>query len=197
MCLAIVKLPDASVPEDNLKRGWIANPDGAGFAYVKDGKVVIEKRFMSYKAFREEYLRLSSLNSKSKFLIHFRIGTSGAKDASNTHPFAIDGGALIHNGCLTGTEAVWGTGASDTNMFANMFRSALSYDSVNNNMDKLNDALIGSKICLLYDDGRHLIINEKSGYWEKGVWYSNRSFLNTKIKEQESDDAMLGYVGVD
>lgn len=176
MCLAILRPSGIQVPKANLVTGWQHNPDGAGYAFVKDGKVVIRKGFMKLKPFLESYEVDAAINPESNFLIHFRITSQGSNTEDNTHPFPIEGGALIHNGTLTGTGSTYGTGESDTRKFANMFSKNLTFDFVEQNKSKLNLATRGSKLVMLYDDDRYQIVNESDGNWNEGVWYSNYSW---------------------
>ena len=176
MCLAIVKPKGLIIPDNALRAGWIGNSDGGGYAFVKDGKVEIRNAIMKLKDFLERYRQDEAENPESAFLVHFRICSMGAKSADNTHPFPIEGGALIHNGTLTGTAAKYGMGPSDTKLFADRYAKDLSYDFVLKHKDAWNSALTGNKLGLLYDDGRYQIVNEDSGVWSEGIWYSNHSF---------------------
>lgn len=176
MCLAIFKPGKLIIPEDALRRGWQGNSDGAGFAYVRGGKVVIEKGFMTVKAFLEAYNTAFKANKKSPMLIHFRIRSQGDKSEANTHPFPIKGGALIHNGTLDGTGSKYMEGKSDTALFAEQLGERLDFDTVSAHKKDLGDALGWNKVVLLYDNGNHVIINESMGHWENDVWFSNHSY---------------------
>lgn len=176
MCLAIVKPAGKDVPLEHLRQGWVSNPDGAGFGYVKDGKAVSSKGFMKLKEFLEAYNMTVEAHPESNFLIHFRICSMGTISEDNTHPFHIENGLLIHNGTLTGTTAKYRDGPSDTKLFADMFKQNLSFDFVQKNKAEFDAALVGSKLAMLYDDNTYQIVNEKDGYWVDGVWYSNHSY---------------------
>lgn len=165
--------------------GWQHNPDGAGYSFVKDGKVVFRKGYMKLKDFLNTYEVDEAANQESNFLIHFRITSQGSNTAENTHPFPIEGGALIHNGTLTGTGSKYGSGPSDTALFANQFSKNLTFDFVQTHKSKLNLAIRGSKLVMLYDDGSFQIINEDEGHWDKGVWYSNYSYRTYKTLYQD------------
>ena len=68
------------------------NSDGAGFMYVNDGKVVIDKGYMTWKKFYKRYQKLCRKfnNFENQSLImHFRIGTSSGNTPQNTHPYPI------------------------------------------------------------------------------------------------------------
>lgn len=173
MCVAILKLPAGSVTEDRLRACFNNNRDGGGFAFVKDGKVVINKGFMEFKDFMDAYALALAENKDSKFLIHFRIATAGAVSPANTHPFPVSGGALIHNGHMFYT--LRSAEKSDTRLTAEKL-STLLPDRATWFLAK--DVLakeLGSynKVAVLFDDGEHLILNEDNGKWENNVWYSN------------------------
>lgn len=193
MCLAIVKPASAVISSDNLRNGWLANPDGGGYAYVKEGKVVISKGFRKLKDFMAAYTEDSIRNANSPFLVHFRICSLGEVSDDNTHPYPIDNGALIHNGTLTGTGARYGTGPSDTKLFSQRYRDALSFDFVQKYKPKWDTALSGSKLCMLYEDGRYQIVNEKDGVWDGGIWYSNRSYLGSLGRQRPWEDEWEDY----
>lgn len=177
MCLAIYKPASVLIPEDHLRNGWIGNPDGAGFAFIKDGEVEIRKGFMLLKDFMTAYKEAAESNPDSPFLVHFRIRSMGSREAINTHPYRLpDGGALIHNGTITGTGATWDTGDSDTQFFIKKYGDSLTFDIVTEIMDDLEKALDYNKLVMLWGNGKHIIVNESVGQWDEGVWYSNGTF---------------------
>ena len=197
MCLAIFKPAKSNITEDILSQGWLGNSDGAGFAYVHKGKVVISKGYMKLQEFLEAYRTASKLHAKSPFIIHFRIKSMGAKNEDNTHPFPIEGGALIHNGTLTGTKAEWDKGPSDTALFAQRYFSHLSYAEVHANKEEFEEAVVYNKIAMLYNSGQYIILNEKNGVWHNDVWYSNHSFKawNSRSARTITADEASGMLG--
>jgi glutamine amidotransferase len=176
VCLAIYKPADVDVPEIHLQNGWIRNPDGAGYAYVHKGKVLIKKGFMLLKEFMESYNDSKKKFKKSPFLVHFRVRTQGDRSEANTHPFPIEGGALIHNGAISGTGAAFSQGPSDSAMFAEKYKDKLKKGVILKYKEGWDLALKHNLLVLLYDDGGHVIINEEDGIWDNGVWYSNSGF---------------------
>lgn len=178
MCLAVFKPADKEVSDEYLKAGWQINSGGAGFAYVRKGKMMVVKELMKLQEFLDAYRLHQSKNKKSDFLIHFRIPSMGSHGASNTHPFLFEHGALIHNGTIHGTGAIHGTGLSDTGKFTERYGPKLTFENVEKNKRAIDDALGYNKIAILYTDGRHQIINESDGHWMDGVWYSNNFFLS-------------------
>lgn len=176
MCLAILKPAKVKVPEESLRMGWQGNSDGAGFAYIDNGKVVAVKGLMTWKEFLAAYQAAAKKFKSSPFLIHFRIKSMGDKSAENTHPFPINGGMLIHNGTIDGTGATWNSGPSDTKCFAETFGDRLTYDFAKEHKEKLEEALGHNKVAMLYGDGQYVILGEKNGTWNDDVWYSNYSY---------------------
>ena len=52
MCIIIAKNRNGRLPsEEELKTSFEYNSDGAGFMYIDNGKVVIDKGYMTYDSF--------------------------------------------------------------------------------------------------------------------------------------------------
>lgn len=181
MCVALVQQKGKALTAAELRRGWDSNPHGGGFAYVKDGKVAIEKGFMEYTDFRDAYFKAVGLyGENSPFLVHMRIATSGGTSLSNTHPFPVKGGAMIHNGILftpSGERAGKAPDRkSDTRVVAESLYNILVLEDVKRASAGIARAIGGgNKLCFLYDSGDYHIINESAGYWRDGIWHSNSS----------------------
>ena len=103
MCLLIVSyktFPD----RDLLQAGEKGNPDGAGIAWIDNGKVKWKK------GLRARDLEEIGLTTNPPWLIHFRKATVGKNIPQLTHPFVFDlsastelegeteAGVLAHNG---------------------------------------------------------------------------------------------------
>jgi len=194
MCLALVKLPEAVLPIENIKAGWISNPDGGGFAYNKKGKIQVVKGLMTLKEFGIAYDKAAKANPAATFLVHFRIRTQGDRNEANTHPFEYNNMAMIHNGTIDGTGAKYGEGMSDTALFVAKFKDDLTLENLSKYKDELEQALSYNKLGFLHGDGKHFILNETVGTWDKGVWYSNstykpRSYYSPTADMLEDDDS--------
>lgn len=176
MCLAIFKPAGVELPEPSIRSGWIGNPDGGGYAFVKEGSIVVRKNFGKLAEFYAAYKKDAEENAGSPFIVHFRIRSMGDRSLDNTHPFEFEHGVLIHNGTLTGTGARSLEGPSDTKLFADKFGKYLTYDNVEKYKKDFEEALDYNKIVLLYPDGRHHILNEDKGETDNKVWYSNSSY---------------------
>lgn len=182
MCVAIYSPSGKPVPNDMLWAGWGINGDGAGFAYVdpEAKKVVVRKGFMRYNDFQKAYAEACAAHPNTPFIVHMRIKTSGLINGNNTHPFAIKGGAMIHNGSFfTPGGKYLGPKEdlkSDTRVFAENLFNILTYeDVVAAEKDILSAVGSYNKMVFLYDDGRAHIMNEKGGVWIDDIWYSNGS----------------------
>lgn len=190
MCVALVKNKDIDLPsKDVLKVCFKNNPDGAGFAYCRDGNIVINKGFFTFEGF---YKALESANIKKheSALIHFRVATHGKINIENCHPFPIvdkfvkmtnpiiksNDSVMVHNGKLTIpiTSSIY----SDSMHFA---KTLFGFDRKNNK--DFIDYIIrpteknkrGNRIGILNTDGSTEIYGV--GWIEEdGIMYSNDSY---------------------
>ena len=180
MCIAVVKPAGVDISEETIYNCWKSNADGAGIAYIRKKKVVIDKGYMKLDKFMEAWQNLSKRYPKSPFLLHFRIRSTGSINEGQTHPFPIKNGAMIHNGTISGTGALYNGPKSDTELFAERFGSVLTLDFLKKHKDKIDSALGYNKLAFLFDSGEYVIINESIGVWSNGIWYSNRTFEGNK-----------------
>lgn len=93
MCIIVAKEKNVGLPTyKQLLNCFEYNSDGAGFMYVKNNKVIIDKGYMTWKKFYKRYQKLCRKfnNFENQSLImHFRIGTSSGNTPQNTHPYPI------------------------------------------------------------------------------------------------------------
>ena len=177
MCIAILN-KSSMLEESVFENSFENNPDGCGMAYVIHGKVRVIHNLTSWKSLYEEYQQVRPL-TKSPIMIHFRIGTSGAKDERNLHPFMVTKDmALIHNGMVSYSPIE--KDKSDTWHFVEFLKTLknphnlLYSQSVESQM--ISAITTGSKLCFLHRNGSFNIINEKAGSWKDDTWYSNNSY---------------------
>lgn len=107
MCI-IAACQERSLTDTEITNCFQNNSDGAGIAYVQDGKVHIEKGFMTLEEFKKYYAQVDVL----PHVVHFRIATSGDVCPEMTHPYIIDSDSkllvsgktkysvLFHNGVI-------------------------------------------------------------------------------------------------
>lgn len=84
MCLAIFKPAGVELPEQSIRSGWIGNPDGGGYAFVKEGSIVVRKNFGKLAEFYAAYKKDAEENAGSPFVVHFRIRSMGDRSLDNT-----------------------------------------------------------------------------------------------------------------
>lgn len=164
------------------------NKDGAGIAFVKDGKIVIDKGYFNfdtlYKAIKEV--------EDQEILVHFRISTHGGISMENCHPFLIESKthpqitfAVCHNGQLpwrsTKTQ-------SDTACFVEdmltpiLNQNPWAFDGPEGRHLLASFIGIRNKITILRHDAADnrtdtIIVNHKEGNNAHGAWFSNHSYI--------------------
>ncbi len=181
MCLAIANPQGLNIPEEHLQNSYDANADGAGFSVVEKGKVNIYKGYFTFPEFYDAFKYFEGKPS----IVHFRWATHGVRNAFNCHPWGVieQELSMIHNGIINveSTEEM-----SDTGHFVEFVLKPLLvknpdliYSKGFKNLLKL---AVGSsnKLCFLDAKEQITIINEKSGLWDCGIWYSNEGYKTKK-----------------
>lgn len=192
MCIIAAKpagvpMPDAAA----LRAMWDNNPDGAGLMYAHNGRVTIDKGYMTWESWQAALAALCASQDVSALpvVLHCRIRTHGRVSPECCHPFPISGSlgmlrklhctapvGVAHNGVIPGSAPP--KGASDT------------MDYVTNILAPLNKALprwykdipalelvrntARSKLAILTGAGELITVG---AYQEQGgVLYSNDSY---------------------
>ena len=179
MCIAILKLKDSVITDEQLRTSFRRNNDGGGIAYIVDNQLIIEKGYFNEDEFVNAVRRAESMTDNN-MLIHCRIGTSGGRNERNCHPFRVsDNVAMIHNGVISkfnGKEA----DNSDTAIYVRDILAKISdEDLIHNDVIKYlveSDIGCGNKFVLMNNKGEYTIFNEKSGHWKDGIWFSNNTY---------------------
>jgi len=85
MCVIIYNPVDAEpITKEEISDAWDYNPDGAGFAIQRNGKVQYERGFMNKKNFINEVMKYIG---KYNTVLHFRISTSSKVNKLQCHPY--------------------------------------------------------------------------------------------------------------
>ncbi len=175
MCLAIAKPKGVVVPREHYENGFDSNSDGAGFAYVERGKIIIEKGFFTFAEFWAAF----EPHQKKSAVVHFRLATHGKCDAFNCHPWELCDGhfAMIHNGIIDIQST---KKKSDSGHFAHLvLEPAIEQMGIESGAMRYlveNSIGAGNKLCVLGKNDVIHIFNEQSGHWLNGAWYSNHSY---------------------
>jgi len=181
MCIAIWKDKNLTISKDRLLQCFNSNPDGAGFMYVDNKQLKVQKGFFKFDDFWQAYQQ----HELKKCVIHFRIKTHGSISVDNCHPFEITNSlGFVHNGVISG----YGEGdISDTRDFNNLILKPLVSKWGNLSLFEpaikhLIEERIGySKLIFLDRQGKHEIFNENKGVWDDEVWYSNSSYKPSPV----------------
>jgi predicted glutamine amidotransferase len=188
MCLLIAKPAGVSVPKEHMKNGWRENPHGGGFAFLKDGKIVVRKGFRRFKDMWRSYRDFQEYTA----IIHFRWGNVGSLGMDNCHPFIVDSDLVFaHNGTIsiTSTDKVNHADWSDTRVFNELILKELrktDHNFLENTSWKwmISQSIGYSKLVFLDKEGKLTIINKGLGELEKdtGIWYSNADYKKEPTK---------------
>lgn len=198
MCLAIYKPAGKAIPEEHFEEAFFTNSDGAGYTYVDDdGKVRYAKGFFTYDEFIKHYNQFVKPHHEA--LIHFRYATVGEKTTDNCHPFPAGyGGMMVHNGPQI--RKLGDNETSDSREFAERILSRFDKEDLEEMREVLEGYLDFNKVAVLYPTGV-VILNEKLGIWEDGVWYSNDGYKsyysNWSWKDYTKTDEVTKYTKKD
>ncbi len=189
MCVIVHKPEDVLFAEEDIKNCYERNPAGFGVMYydtVKKRVIAKKKLLKDIDVIQEIFKELKGKES----CYHFRITTHGPTNDLMSHPFEVfskDNGDpvdmyLMHNGVIT--KAKPSSDESDTADFADrIMKKALKGrpEEIESEWFKsmVEDYIgTGSKLCIMYGDGKVIKFNEKMGDEYKGVWVSNKCFVN-------------------
>lgn len=180
MCIIMAAKANTEIPEKHIQNGFDRNPDGAGYMFARQGKVVVRRGYMDVLGLLRAYQKDVRATPNSPFVLHCRIGTSGKVDVDNCHPFLLESHnmGIAHNGIMQEFEVPHST-HSDTWHFvydalAKLPKSALRSAG----MDLLLESLAkstSSKFAVL-SGNRLRLYNESAGAWDNNVWYSNSTY---------------------
>ena len=206
MCIIAIKPKQQKMfDEQTIRTMFENNPDGAGYMYVYDGKVVIQKGFMTADALIDDINNNGQLEHiyDRHFVLHFRIGTSGKMDALNCHPFPIYDTnatfcrtdiALAHNGILHGYEPRKNSVINDTQVYIQTMLKGLKkgfqYDDGILNL--IEHTLGTNKFTFLDETDSLFLLGDFIK--DNGYIYSNKSYLPKvakPVKERKSSFSWL------
>jgi len=198
MCMIAWKPKGVSIPKEYLFNAFLENPDGCGFMYPLEGKLVIEKPFYKYDDFITRYIEVIEKYNNPPVVLHFRLVASGDKSDENTMPMYVkeDKLGVCHNGVIS-EFSEWGEmwdakkgkkvsyviteGLSDTYRFNEEILKKLPRGFLNNEaVMYLLEYLTGgwNKLTFMDGNGKVWFLNKDEGHWHKRVWYSSKSYVS-------------------
>jgi len=194
MCVICVSHKGIRQPnEDEIRNMWTSNPHGAGYMFVKDGRVELHKGFMELKDFMRS-VQSEKFTDDDVVIYHFRISTQAGVCPEMTHPFPLSEDlkdmklldctcsvGIAHNGVIKLTSCK-NDEYSDTALFITEYLPMLIRDTADitdKRVKKTIKALADSKLVLLNGSGDVTIIGD---FWANndGLLFSNKSFLPVK-----------------
>jgi hypothetical protein len=194
MCLLIYKPKGKTIPASHIRHAATVNPDGAGIAYFKRGRVHVEK---SPRWSADHVNRAMERLNDVPAIIHFRMATHGSVNRANAHPFNLPHGhAAAHNGVINGMSCR--QDESDTRAFLRDYVSPYLEKSgdIPASLVSLWEKEIGSfnKLAIMAPTGKVHLVNERSGEWLNGVWYSNTySLPSTALPSRFTPKPAMAY----
>ncbi|MDR0779315.1 MAG: hypothetical protein LBF16_01275 [Pseudomonadales bacterium] len=157
------------------------NPDGLGLMYADDqGQPAHHKtliaRDLNAVPLATAWLETALPVDDRPVAFHARYTTHGDKDLDNCHPYAVDGGYLMHNGVLD-IDTRSDSRRSDTWHYCREFLDDGAAHAIlaSERGRKLVSEHIGedNKFVFLTKGGEIVIVNQGSGVEYEGLWFSN------------------------
>jgi hypothetical protein len=188
MCL-LTYLPAGTLPDtDALANGAILNEDGHGFAIVagrRHDQLIVEHG-LNAEALIDAFAAARARHPEGPALFHSRFSTHGTVTLDNCHPFPLGGDqrtVLAHNGILPRVvQPARKDPRSDTRIAAEQFIPAFGNLRTRRTRLALQRWMTkDNKMVILTIDRRFkqrsYLLNEQSGTWDGGIWYSNDGYL--------------------
>lgn len=201
MCLLTVFPPGVQPNCEHLQCGAERNDMGHGFAILANDGQIITAHSMNGAELVDQFARVRAIHSDGPALFHSRITTAGVTTLYNCHPFQVNAQTVMaHNGIMPDRfQPPKGDIRSDTRIVAEDYLRRVA--PLNSEKRRRRFArLITSynKVAIITTDpaykGRNLIIiNEKSGSWDDGIWYSNDSYLPRPRYTSYASSSWGGY----
>lgn len=193
MCVICVKPKGVEMPPwEAIENCFDSNPNGAGFALIRDGMVEVKKGFFVYEDYKQA-IQEAGVSKEEPFLMHMRIATHGGFGHECTHPFPIThswndmhkkeyraSSVFAHNGVFSNMEGTSKEGRiSDTMVFVRMLAETGLHVKAKDN-DYWRNVLyrtigVTNKVAIMYKTGEVLV---NGGSWEEKYecMFSNNSY---------------------
>ena len=191
MCVICIRNPATNPTDDEQVAKWLrnclnSNRDGAGVAWPteKGGKFV-----KGLNNIEDILTILKTVPTDVPTVVHFRIGTQGAIDAVNTHPFVIHGsgrdasklegvgaGLMVHNGIIQ--QMPYSNIKSDTRLLADRLLDLPEGTSMKTKIHIVQTMVGGGKYAFINKQGVKYV-----GKFMKPVGCEDWMFSNTSYQD--------------
>lgn len=155
------------------------NSDGFGVMFAGDKGGIVHKTLPKTADEASAWLDLVLPKDDREVAVHARYATHGvinlADDGDdNTHPYAVDGGYLMHNGILQ-LDTKSNKDRSDTWHFCRSYLEGTAHTlfATEGGRMLLGDHIGNNRFVFLGKDGRMYIVNEDQGIHGADLWFSN------------------------
>lgn len=186
MCLLTVMSPGSIPTREQLIRAAKSNPHGFGYAFMFDDRIVTS-RGMDAVEMIDRFLEIRHRTPDTWAMFHHRYTTHGTSTKGNCHPFRVGGDeeiVLAHNGIISAMP--YDEKRSDTRIFAEDYLpDLLELLDDKDGREMLEDFIGWSKVAVFSLSEKLksnvYILNEDSGHWDNGIWWSNDSYKEKKV----------------
>ena len=182
MCIIVVQPEKKKLSRKIIETCFANNPDGAGYMFVRNNRLVVDKGFFTLDSFYQAY-KLDNLvyGETSPFILHFRIATHGTRTVDNCHPHRLSNTlAFAHNGiftCVNGIRAK--KSKSDTVRAGIIFKQLPSDWFYKKGLRVLvEEFFMQSSSYGAFLDNKGAIWMTSKNDWNKnkGIYYSNNTY---------------------
>jgi glutamine amidotransferase len=174
-------MPDTTA----LLAGAALNHDGYGFAVVAGDQLIV-RRGLDGPQMVDAFATLRRQHPHGPALFHSRFATDGDRGIDNCHPFPVGADprtVIAHNGVLPAAVRP-GTKdrRSDTRITAEDFLPRFGPLRLRRVRRRFERWMTPNNLMVLLTVDRRFkqrayILNEPSGIWDGGIWYSNDGYL--------------------
>lgn len=188
MCLLLYKPKGKTVSTEEMKKAWERNSDGATLMWIDESEKKDKWRVKKGILDKEEFLSKSYLweDEDISLVAHLRWASSGTgKGVDLCHGFDFTNKSLetghrylFHNGNLRFIQP--NMKSSDTHIAADKILQVMTNKEAENFLNKMAEKTYG-KFIIFYHTGP-VILDNKTGIWEDGVYFSNKEHTKEKKK---------------